>query len=111
VKLHIPLGHIEAGLRSYDFRMPEEHNRRLIDHISSYLFAPTETNFQILKRDNVWGSIYITGNTVIDACIQHYELAKHKSTIRNSLKFESFVLCTVHRAENIESESVLREIV
>ncbi len=111
VKLHIPIGHIEAGLRSYDFRTPEEHNRRLIDHISNYLFAPTKNNYQILKNESVWGTVYVTGNTVIDACLQHYEIAKDKSTIKTSLKFESFVLCTVHRAENIDTLSVLQEIV
>jgi UDP-N-acetylglucosamine 2-epimerase (non-hydrolysing) len=111
VKLHIPLGHIEAGLRSYDLRMPEEHNRRLIDHISNYLFAPTERNSQLLKGENVWGAIYITGNTVIDACMQHFELAMGKSAIKKALKFEDFVLCTIQRAENIENESVLGELV
>ncbi|MHA1131741.1 MAG: non-hydrolyzing UDP-N-acetylglucosamine 2-epimerase [Candidatus Helarchaeota archaeon] len=111
VKLHIPIGHVEAGLRSYDLRMPEEHNRRLIDHISNYLFAPTQKSFQILQRENVWGRSYITGNTVIDACLQHYELAKTMSKIRTRIKLDDFVLCTVHRAENIENRAMLKEIV
>ncbi|MHA1863567.1 MAG: non-hydrolyzing UDP-N-acetylglucosamine 2-epimerase, partial [Candidatus Thorarchaeota archaeon] len=66
VKLGIPVGHVEAGLRSYDVRMPEEHNRRLTDHVSSYLFAPTQKSADILKSEQIWGEIFITGNTVID---------------------------------------------
>jgi UDP-N-acetylglucosamine 2-epimerase (non-hydrolysing) len=111
VKLHISIGHVEAGLRSYDIRMPEEHNRRLIDHISTYLFAPTKENQKILQRENVWGEIFVTGNTVIDACMQHYELVNQKSTIQKTLKFNDFVLCTVHRTENIDNLPVLKEIV
>ncbi|MFX1293621.1 MAG: non-hydrolyzing UDP-N-acetylglucosamine 2-epimerase [Promethearchaeota archaeon] len=111
VKLNLPVGHVEAGLRSYDLRMPEEHNRRLIDHISTYLFAPTEENRKILQAENVWGEIFITGNTVIDACMQHYELARAKSMIQKTLKFKDFVLCTVHRTENIDNLLVLQEIV
>jgi len=75
VKLAIPVGHVEAGLRSFDLRMPEEHNRRLTDHISAYLYAPTETAESNLKRENVWGKIYVTGNTVIDAVDQHLLIA------------------------------------
>ncbi len=111
VKLHIPIGHVEAGLRSYDLRMPEEHNRRLIDHISNYLFAPTKENYQILQNENVWGNLYITGNTVIDACLQHYEMAKKLSRIRGIIKFSDFVLCTAHRTENIDNLEILNEIV
>lgn len=111
VKLHIPVGHIEAGLRSYDYRMPEEYNRRLIDHMSNYLFAPTTESSEVLKNENVWGEIFVTGNTVIDACMQHYEIAERNSTIRNSLKFENFVLCTVHRTENVDNIDILSQIV
>ena len=74
----IPIGHVEAGLRSFDLRMPEEHNRRLTDHISDYLFAPTQRAKANLMRENVWGKIYLTGNTAIDAVIQHLPIAKKK---------------------------------
>ncbi|MHA1325262.1 MAG: non-hydrolyzing UDP-N-acetylglucosamine 2-epimerase [Candidatus Helarchaeota archaeon] len=111
VKLHIPIGHVEAGLRSYDLRMPEEHNRRLIDHISNFLFAPTKENYTILKGEKTWGEAYITGNTVIDACIEHFKIAKQKSTIKKALKFTDFVLCTFHRTENIDNLKNLQEIV
>lgn len=108
VKLGTPVGHVEAGLRSFDLRMPEEHNRRLTDHVSTYLFAPTETAEKNLKRENVWGKIYVTGNTVIDAVIQHLSIAEKKSKILENIHFESFALATAHRAENVDNLTVLK---
>lgn len=108
VKLGIPVGHVEAGLRSFDFRMPEEHNRRLTDHISSYLFAPTETARNNLKKENVWGNIHVTGNTVIDAVIQHLPMAKKKSKILENIRSKRFALATAHRAENVDDLTVLK---
>jgi UDP-N-acetylglucosamine 2-epimerase (non-hydrolysing) len=72
----IPIGHVEAGLKSFDLRMPEEHNRRLTDHIYEYLFAPTERAKDNLLKENVWGKIYLTGNTAIDAVIEHLPIAE-----------------------------------
>lgn len=111
VKLGIPIGHVEAGLRSFDFRMPEEHNRRLTDHISSYLFAPTEVAKTNLKMENVWGKKYVTGNTVIDAVIQHLPIAEKKSRILRNIHFDEFALATAHRAENVDNPIVLRNFV
>ena len=108
IKLKIPIGHVEAGLRSHDLRMPEEHNRRLTDHISSYLFAPTETAERNLEKESVWGKIYLTGNTVIDAVIQHLPIAEKKSEILKSLDFKRFALATAHRAENVDDLLVLK---
>jgi len=108
VKLGIPVGHVEAGLRSFDLRMPEEHNRRLTDHISTYLFAPTEIAENNLERENVSGKIYVTGNTVIDAVIQHLPIAEKKSKILKSVRFEKFALATAHRAENVDDFAVLK---
>jgi len=110
-KLGIPIGHVEAGLRSYDLRMPEEHNRRIVDHLSSYLFAPTELARNNLKREAVWGSIHVTGNTVIDACIQHMTLAEKKSRIMEAVPFGEFALATIHRAENVDDPHILKEFV
>lgn len=110
VKLGIPVGHVEAGLRSFDLRMPEEHNRRLTDHISAYLFAPTETAENNLKKENVWGKIYVTGNTVIDAVIQHLPIAEKKSKILEMVRFEKFALATAHRAENVDDSIVLKSL-
>jgi len=111
VKLNVAVGHVEAGLRSFDLRMPEEHNRRLTDHISKYLFAPTETARKNLEKEAVWGSIYVTGNTVIDAVIQHMPLAKKRSSIAGKIRFKRFALATEHRAENVDDPTVLKELV
>jgi len=110
-KLQIPVGHVEAGLRSYDLRMPEEHNRRIVDHVSMYLFAPTEVAKSNLKREATWGSVHVTGNTVIDACIQHMALAEKRSRIMEAVPFGEFALATIHRAENVDDPHVLKEFV
>jgi UDP-N-acetylglucosamine 2-epimerase (non-hydrolysing) len=106
-KRRVPIGHVEAGLRSFDLRMPEEHNRRLTDHISEYLFAPTERAKANLLKENVWGKIYLTGNTVIDAVIQHLPIAEKKSDIMEKIPFNTFALVTAHREENVDDPSVL----
>ncbi|MEM2953004.1 MAG: UDP-N-acetylglucosamine 2-epimerase (non-hydrolyzing) [Candidatus Bathyarchaeia archaeon] len=111
VKLGVPVGHVEAGLRSFDLRMPEEHNRRLTDHISTYLFAPTKIAENNLKRESVWGKIYITGNTVIDAVVQHLSIAEKKSKILKRINFKEFALATAHRAENVDNPEVLKNLV
>ncbi len=110
-KRTIPIGHVEAGLRSFDLRMSEEHNRRLTDHISDYLFAPTERAKANLLKENVWGKIYVTGNTVIDAVIQHLPIAEKKSTVMEQIPFEEFVLATAHRAENVDDLAFLQSFV
>lgn len=110
-KRGLPVGHVEAGLRSYDLRMPEEHNRRLTDHVSSFLFAPTTVSEANLKKENVWGKIFVTGNTVIDAVIQHLPIAERKSSILEKIRFEKFALVTAHRAENVDNLDVLRNFV
>lgn len=111
VKLDVPVGHVEAGLRSFDLRMPEEHNRRLVDHISTYLFAPTDTAKKNLERESVWGKIYVTGNTVVDAVLQHLPIAEKKSVILEKIRFKEFALVTAHRAENVDNQVVLRNLV
>jgi len=111
LKLNVPVGHVEAGLRSFDLRMPEEHNRRLVDHISTYLFAPTENARKNLEKENVWGKIYVTGNTVIDAVIQHLPLAEKKSKILKNIRFKEFALATAHRTENVDDLVVLQNFV
>lgn len=111
VKLGISVGHVEAGLRSFDLRMPEEHNRRLTDHLSEYLFAPTETAASNLKRESVWGKVYVTGNTIIDAVTQHLPIAEEKSRILEAVKFERFALATAHRAENVDNLKILESFI
>lgn len=110
VKLTTQVGHVEAGLRSFDLRMPEEHNRRLVDHLSTFLFAPTKTAENNLIAEKVWGEIYVTGNTVIDAVIQHISVAEKKSDVMSKIHFDHFALVTAHRAENVDNPIVLRSL-
>ncbi len=110
-KRSMPIGHVEAGLRSFDLRMPEEHNRRLTDHISNYLFTPTERAKANLLKENVWGKIYLTGNTAIDAVNQHLPIAEKKSKIIDKIPFKKFVLATAHRAENVDDTAFLESFI
>jgi UDP-N-acetylglucosamine 2-epimerase (non-hydrolysing) len=111
VKLNIPVGHVEAGLRSYDKRMPEEHNRRLTDHISEFLFAPTEKSAEILRGENVWGNIFVTGNTVIDALEELVQKVIGRKTVADDLGLDRFALLTMHRAENVDDKTTLEGLV
>lgn len=108
LKQNIPVGHVEAGLRSFDWRMPEEHNRRMVDHASTYLFAPTENAKENLVKESVWGKIHVTGNTVIDAILQYMPVAEEKSDVMDRIKFKEYILATVHRAENVDDPMVLK---
>jgi len=111
-KLHIMVGHVEAGLRSGDWRMPEEHNRVIIDHISELLFAPTEKERENLIRDNVRGKIFVVGNTIVDAVYQNLGIAERKSDIleRLGLSGEDYLVLTVHREENVDFRENLEVI-
>jgi len=111
-KLRIPLGHIEAGLRSHDWRMPEEHNRVMIDHISDYLFAPTKQAQANLSECGIKGSVMVTGNTICDAVNQNIEIAQRKSKILKQLNLESgkYFLFTAHREETVDDEEVFKNV-
>jgi UDP-N-acetylglucosamine 2-epimerase (non-hydrolysing) len=107
VKLGIKVGHIEAGLRSYDRNMPEEINRVLADHCSDYLFVPTQKSKEILLHEGIEEKkVFLVGNTVVDALYQNLEIAKSKSKIFNTLGVESgqYMLATAHRQENVDDK-------
>ncbi len=108
-KMGISVGHVEAGLRSYDLRMPEEHNRRLTDHLSTHLFAPTLRAASTLNREACWGKVHVTGNTVIDACVLFVPKAERTSSILKEIPFGQFALATTHRAENVDNPDTLRQ--
>ena len=100
------VAHVEAGLRSYDMRMPEELNRRLIDHISDDLFPPTATAHAVLTRESVPGRIHPPGgNTVVDAVLRYAPRRAMPIAER-----EPVILLTLHRPENVDSEETLRSI-
>jgi len=112
-KLHIKVGHVEAGLRSHDRRMPEEINRVLTDHISDYLFAPTEKAKQNLLREGIdENKIFVTGNTIVDAVYQNLEIAKRKVNVLEDLglKPKEYFLVTAHRQENVDVKERLKGI-
>jgi UDP-N-acetylglucosamine 2-epimerase (non-hydrolysing) len=112
-KLGIRVGHVEAGLRSYDRAMPEEINRILTDHLSDYLFAPTEHARGILRGEGVADErIFVTGNTVVDEVLRQKERAGNANGLleRFAVRSGAFALATVHRAENVEREDRLRGI-
>jgi UDP-N-acetylglucosamine 2-epimerase (non-hydrolysing) len=113
-KLGIKVGHIEAGLRSYDHNMPEEINRVLADHCSDFLFAPTETSKQILLKEGLDASkVFQVGNTVVDAAYQNLKIAQTKTDIFNQLgiKPKRFLLTTSHRQENVDNKSRFAQII
>jgi len=112
-KLRIGLGHIEAGERSFDWRMPEEHNRRIMDHISELLFTTNEKGAEQLRKESVMGEIHVTGNTIVDASLNHGEIAKKRSDILGSLDLQpgEYMLMTSHREENVDSPELLKNIV
>lgn len=112
-KLHIPVGHVEAGLRSFRMTMPEEINRVLTDRISTLLFCPTDTAVANLKAEGVertGAKIIQCGDVMYDAVLYYGRMATERSNILDCIKSERFALCTVHRAENTDSEENLRSI-
>ena len=111
IKQNKKLVHVEAGLRSFDWKMPEEHNRRMVDHISDYLLAPTKESKQNLINEKVNGKIFVTGNTVMDAVKDHIKLSNKKSKIQNNIKFNNYILATFHRAENVDDKKNLQNII
>lgn len=112
-KLQIKIGHVEAGLRSFDRTMPEEINRIVADHISDYLFAPTENSRQYLLNEGIPDEkIFVTGNTVVDAAYQNLMILKDRVDILEEfgLKEKEYLITTIHRAENVDSKERLCNI-
>ena len=108
LKSNIPISHVESGLRSNDWRMPEEHNRIAIDHLSEFLFAPTKNTKFNLISEKVHGQIFVTGNTVIDAINIYSKISKKKSKLL--IPSTEFILSTLHRAENVDDRKTLSRI-
>ena len=114
VKLHIPVAHVEAGLRSFNRRMPEEINRVATDHVSDLLFAPTDVAVRNLEQEGQPAErIVRTGDVMLDAALYHGEQARSRSTVLETLDVpeNGFILATVHRAENTDDPARLAWIV
>jgi UDP-GlcNAc3NAcA epimerase len=111
-KLNIPVIHVEAGLRSFNRRMPEEINRILTDHVAELLFCPTRTAIENLKNEGITNGVHKVGDVMYDAAVQFGRIAEKQSHIINDLDLnpKNFYLCTVHRAENTDSQAKLTSI-
>ena len=123
-KLHIPVFHVEAGLRSYNKLMPEEQNRVLTDHISDLLLCPTETAVNNLKREDITLGVINTGDIMYDAVLRNIEISKKRYSngawideLRNNnykiieIDKKQYYLATIHRAENTDDPNKLRTII
>lgn len=123
-KLHIPVGHVEAGLRSYDNSMPEEINRKAADVCSMFYFVPTTESAINLSLEGISRNhIYVTGNTIVDACFRNLEIAKKRfdldelakennnENFNNLLKLDNILTLTMHRAENVDNKKRMTNVV
>ena len=117
-KLHIAVGHVEAGLRSFDTTMPEEINRRVADVCSAMYFIPTEDSaINLLAEGFSRKNLIITGNTVVDACFRHLEIAKKRGFGEESLaeldieNMDNILTLTMHRAENVDIKERVTSII
>ena len=113
VKLHIPIAHVEAGLRSFNRRMPEEINRVVTDHVADLLFAPTETAVMNLHREGLPAErIALVGDVMYDAALYYAAKARVQSRVlqRLALVPGSYILATIHRAENTDEPQRLETI-
>jgi UDP-N-acetylglucosamine 2-epimerase len=112
-KIHIPVAHVEAGLRSFDRRMPEEVNRVLVDHCSDLLFCPTPTAVKNLSHEGIVQGVSLTGDVMADILHECIGIAERSSQIVETLSLTSkrYLLATVHRAENTDDPARLRSIV
>ena len=112
VKLHIPTAHVEAGLRSFNREMPEEHNRVLTDHCADLLFCPTQTAVDNLAKEGITQGVHLVGDVMYDAVLQFGALAQERSTILDDLGLtpKSYLLATVHRPYNTDAPERLQRI-
>jgi len=112
VKLHISLAHVEAGLRSYNREMPEEHNRVLTDHCADLLFCPTQIAVDNLAKEGITRGVHLVGDTMYDAVLQFGEIARQRSTILCDLGIQpkDYLLATVHRQSNTDNPENLRNL-
>lgn len=111
VKLHIPIAHVEAGLRSFNRRMPEEINRVLTDHMSSWLYTPAEGSRRQLSAEGITAGVHVVGDIMFDAVLHYRERAARSLVLdRLGLQPSDYYVCTIHRAENVDDLDCLRRL-
>ncbi len=112
VKLHIPIAHVEAGLRSFNMRMPEEVNRILADRLSSILYCPTDTAVSNLRSEGIVKGVHNIGDVMYDVALFYRERSRSQSKCIEKLKLQegNFALATCHRAENTDNPARLESI-
>ncbi len=111
VKLNIPIGHVEGGLRSFDRLMPEEINRILTDHASDFLFVPTKTAVNNLKNEGIVKGVYLTGDVMYDVLRQNIKIAKKSEILEKlGIKTKEYILTTIHRPSNTDDAKKLVNI-
>ena len=112
-QLHIPVLHVEAGLRSFNKQMPEEINRVLTDHLSSQLFCPTAQAIRNLTNEGITKGVFFTGDVMYDTALQFGKVAEEKSKIIATLGLQpkNYLLCTIHRAGNTDNPERLTQII
>ncbi len=111
-KIHIPIVHVEAGLRSFNRRMPEEINRIVADLLSSFLFCPSQVAVDNLAREGIIKNVFIVGDVMVDAlCFASEKSARHARVLRkHKLQPDKYLLATIHRAENTDNRERLENI-
>lgn len=111
-KLHVPVAHVEAGLRSFNRRMPEEINRVLTDHLSARLFCPSQQAVDNLTREGITANVHVVGDVMYDALRHYRPVAEKKSALIAALRLSprDYYVATVHRAENTDEPARLRAL-
>lgn len=111
-KLHIPIAHVESGLRSFNKSMPEEINRLLTDHLSTWLFCPTDTAVTNLRKEGIEKGVHLVGDIMFDAILYYKNVALKHSTALSKLNLtaKDYYLATIHRAENTDDFDRLKTL-
>ena len=111
-KLHVPLAHVEAGLRSFNKRMPEEINRKLTDHLADFFICPTKAAVDNLNKEGILKGVYLTGDIMYDALLNFKQHALQHSSILETLSLtqSNYYLLTIHRAKNTDDPERLKAI-